>query len=50
MSIQVHQNILVNCPKGMFYLDTSEDIFDMRCKLYEWGVVNLDGEVVNSQI
>jgi hypothetical protein len=34
----------------MFYLDTSEDLFDMRYKLYEWGVVNLDGEVVNSQI
>ena len=31
-------------------LDRWTDLFDMRCKLYEWGVVNLDGEVVNAQI
>lgn len=47
--IRVCYSLLMNCPKGMFYLDTAQDLFELRYKLYEWGVVDFEGNVASSE-
>ncbi len=45
--IPVHYTVLINCQRGMFYLDTSRNLFDLRYTLYDWGIVDFEGTVVN---
>ncbi|MHA1952227.1 MAG: hypothetical protein ACW987_20510 [Candidatus Thorarchaeota archaeon] len=46
-SIPVHYQVLINCPRGMFLLNTARNLYDLRYALYDWGVVDFDGAVVN---
>ena len=45
-AIHVQYNLLVNCRSGMFYLNTGQDIFNIRYQLYLWGVVDLEGNII----
>ncbi len=46
-SIPVYNRVLINCPRGMFFLNTANNLYDLRYTLYDWGIVDFEGTVVN---
>lgn len=47
LEIRVRGTILINCPRGMFYLDLGQELEDIRQIFTNYGIVNQTGEVVN---
>ncbi|MFX0107928.1 MAG: hypothetical protein ACFE7R_06580 [Candidatus Hodarchaeota archaeon] len=49
-NIRIHSNILVSCPSGSFWIDTADDMTNIKFKFYEAGIVDFEGEVVNLRL
>ncbi len=45
--IPVHYDVLINCRRGMFILNTASKLYDLRYTFYDWGIIDFEGKVVN---
>ena len=43
--IHLHTKILINCPKGMFYIDTGLDLEEKKKILLSYDVIDEDGKI-----